>query len=117
VVLLRVSDHPLDQDPVRLLDVGPARDLRLRLAHPDHESVANPLKLGRPEDPRAAGGADAPIDAAAREGGGPQLAEPALEPSDLTPELVPDEALVLDGGSGLLYARPAISELEVVLCE
>jgi hypothetical protein len=117
VVLLRVGDHSLDQEAVRFLDVGAASDLSLRLAHPDHESVANPLELSRAEYPRAAGGANAPIDAVAREGRGPELAEPALEPSDLTPEVIPDEALVLDRGAGPLYARPAISELEVVLCE
>jgi hypothetical protein len=109
VVPVRVRDHLLDQQAVRLLDVRAASDLGLRLADPDDERVADALEIGRAEHARPAGGADAPVDPAAREGGDPQLAELPLEPGDLAAELVADPALLVD--------RWGCDELELVLCE
>jgi hypothetical protein len=87
-VAFRLGDHPLDQPPVGLLDVGSARELRLGVAQPQGEGVPDPLELPGREHARTADGADAPVQAGAREGGGEQLAEPALELRDLAPEVV-----------------------------
>jgi hypothetical protein len=106
-VLLRVGDHALDQAPVSLLHVGAARDLRLCLAHPHHQRVANPLEVGRAQHPRAADRADAPVDSEPREGGRPELAELPLEAGDLAAQLLADGALVTGPDR----------ELELVLCE
>jgi hypothetical protein len=82
-VLVRVGDHPLDQGAVLLLDVGAARDLRLRLADPHDQRVANPLEVGRAEHPRPSDRPHAPVDSEPGEGGGPELTELALETGDL----------------------------------
>ena len=108
-VLVRVGDHPLDQQPVRLLDVGAPGDLGLRLAHAHDQCVPDPLQVGGAEDPRPAGGADRPVDTSARERGGPELAQLALEPPDLAPKLVADEAFVVRSRRR--------GELELVVCE
>ena len=71
------------------------RDLGLRLADANHQRVADPLEVGGAEHARAARGADAPVDAPARKGRRPKLAELAFEPGDLAPQLVADEALVV----------------------
>jgi hypothetical protein len=76
-------DHLLEQRPVSLLDRPPPGDLGLGLAEPRGERVANLLELGQAEHPRAAGGADAPLDPPAGERSRKQLAEPALEQRDL----------------------------------
>jgi hypothetical protein len=109
VVPVRVRDHLLDQQAVRLLDVRAASDLGLRLADPDDERVADALEIGCAEHARPAGGADAPVDPAAREGSDPELAELPLEPGDLGAELVADPTLLVD--------RRGCDELELVLCE
>ena len=109
MVTVRVRDHLLDQQAVRLLDVRAASDLGLRLADPDDERVADALEIGSAEHARPTGGADAPVDSAARKGGDPELAELPLEPGDLVAELVADPALLVD--------RRGCDELELVLCE
>jgi hypothetical protein len=93
-VVVGVRDHPLDEVAVRFLDVGAAAELRLSLAHPDDEGVANALELGRPEHARAADRSDAPIDAAAREGGRPELTQLSLESGDLAAKLVAQKPIV-----------------------
>ena len=109
MVSVRVRDHLLDEHAIRLLDVRAARDLGLRLTDPDDESVADALEVGRAEHARPAGGADAPVDPAAREGGDPELAELPLEPGDLAAKLVADQTLPVGRRGG--------DELELVLCE
>ena len=92
-VLLGRGDHRLEQPPVRLLDLGPSRQLHPRLAHADRERVANPLELARAEQPRTSGGAGAPLDPPARERRGEELAELGLEAADLAPQVGAGTAL------------------------
>ena len=106
-MLVGVGDHALDEAPVLLFDVRPARDLGLRLAHANDQRVADTLEVGRAQHARTADRTDAPVDSLAREGGGPQIAELALEACDLAAELVADDALVVGSRR----------ELELVVCE
>jgi len=100
-------DHLLEQRPVSLLDRPPPGDLGLGLAEPRRERVANPLELGHAEHPRAAGGADPPLDPAAGERCREQLTQPALEQRDLAAQLGPDPALgVGRGGDARDHPRP-----------
>src|SRR5436190_102642 len=80
-----VVDHPLEQSPLGLLDLGVASELDLSVAQARRERVADPFELAGLEDPRPTDRPDAPLEAAAREGGREQLAEPPLEIADLPP--------------------------------
>jgi hypothetical protein len=106
-MLVGVGDHALDEAPVLLLDVRPARDLGLRLAHANDQRVADTLEVGRAQHARTADRTDAPVDSLARKGGRPKFAELALEACDLAAELVADDALVVSSRR----------ELELVVCE
>lgn len=93
-VALGFGDHSLDQASVAFLHVGAARDLRLRLANADQQSVTDPLELGGAEDARSTDSADGPVDALAREGRGPKLRELELEARDLAAKLVAKRSVV-----------------------
>jgi len=93
-VALGFGDHPLDQASVAFLHVGAARDLRLRLADADQQSVTDPLQLDGAEDARSTDGADGPVDALAREGRGPKLRELLLKARDLAAELVAKRSVI-----------------------
>ena len=73
---LGLGDHALDEARGSGSSTSaPARDLGLRLADANDERVADALEVGRAQHARTADRADAPVDSAAREGGGPELAE------------------------------------------
>jgi hypothetical protein len=81
-------DHRLEQAAILLLDLAPASDLRLSLAEPHREPVADPLELGDAEDAGSTHGGNAPVDARSRKGGGEELPEPLLEQTDLSAQLL-----------------------------
>jgi hypothetical protein len=87
-MLLGGGDHPLDQAPVRLLEVRAAGELGLRIAKAHGEGVAHTLELGRREHPRAADRADAPPEPGPGERRGEELAEAAVEEGDLASQVV-----------------------------
>jgi hypothetical protein len=87
------DDHRLHQPPVRLLDLAPAVELRLRLAQSHGEAVADALEGSGVEDPRAAHRAHRPFDPLARERRREELAEALLEQADLVTEVLADAAL------------------------
>src|SRR5919198_19972 len=45
-ITLRRRDHRLEESAIRLLDLALAGELRLSVAQPDGEAVADPLELG-----------------------------------------------------------------------
>jgi hypothetical protein len=92
-VALGGGDHRLENAAVGLLDVGLTRELGTGVAEPQRQGVANPLELAGAQHPRPADGADTPLDPAPRKGRGEGLAQLALEPADLTPEVVAGEPL------------------------
>lgn len=114
-VAIRLSDHRLEQAPVRLLDLAASLELGLSLAQPHGERVADPLELGYTEHPGAAHGAHPPLESLAGEGGGEELAEPPLERGDLPPEVVADPPLGgrvdLRAGSGKESIEPVAAWL------
>lgn len=87
-MLLRRGDHRLEPGPVVLLDVGLARQLDPGVAQAQGERVAHPLELAGREHPRAADCPDVPLEPAARERGGEELAERALQPADLAAQVL-----------------------------
>jgi hypothetical protein len=87
-VALGSGDHLLEQAAVGLLDVGAPGELGLGVAESARKRVADALELAGGEHPRAADRADAPLEAGTREGGGEQLAEPAVERGDLAPQVL-----------------------------
>ncbi len=90
---LGLDDHALDQLTVLLLDVDAARELRPGGLEPGRERIADPLEVADAEHARAARGRDAELDAGARERGGEQLAELALQIADLAPQVLAGEPL------------------------
>jgi hypothetical protein len=88
VVALGRRDHRLEKAAILFLDLAPASDLRLSLAEPHREPVAHPLELGDAEDAGPTDGGNAPVDARPRKGGGEELAEPLLERTDLSTQLL-----------------------------
>jgi hypothetical protein len=105
-VAIRLRDHRLEQPSVRLLDLTAAPKLRLGLAEPHGEPVADPLELGDAEDARPSDRRDAPLDPRPRKRGREQLAEALLEQRDLAAQLLPGLALGLR--TGHLGARQRI---------
>jgi hypothetical protein len=96
-VALGRGDHPLDEAAVRLLGLGPPRELGAGVAKPQRQGVAEPLELADREHPRAAERTDAPFDPPAREGGAEHVPELALDPADLAAQVGARAAL---GGLG-----------------
>jgi hypothetical protein len=92
-VLGGVGDHPLEQPAVFLLDVGLPGDLGLRVAQAQGEGVAHPLELAGRKHPRAADGADAPIDAPARKRRGEKLSKPPFQVGDLASQVSPRQTV------------------------
>ena len=113
-IALRLGDHALDEAAVALLDVGAAGQLGLGLADPDQERVAHPLELGRPQDARAAHGADRPVDVLARKGRSPKLRELLLEACDLAAKLVADRAVVRGDEKLQRHVPPVASGFRLV---
>ena len=93
-IQLGLDDHRLEHAAVGLLDIGATGDLRLRLAETERERVAHPLQLRDVEHPRAADGADPPLDPLPGERRGEHLAEAQLKPGDLGSQVVADAPLV-----------------------
>ena len=83
----RVLDHPLDEAAVGLLDVRLPGQLGLRVTEAHRQRVADPFQFSRRQHARAARGRDVPLDAAAREGRCEQLAQAALQVSDLAAQV------------------------------
>jgi hypothetical protein len=92
-VALGLDQHPLEQAPVGLLGVGSPPELALGVAQAEREGVAGALELTGRQDPRSSQRADLPFEAAAREGGGEQLAQSSLEPGDLVAKVRAGAAL------------------------
>jgi hypothetical protein len=90
---LGLDDHALDQLAVLHLDVDAARELRPGGLEPGRERIADPLEVADAEHARTARGGDAELDAGARERGGEQLAELALQIADLAPQVLAGEPL------------------------
>ena len=87
------GDHPLEQAAVGLLGVDPATELGAGVAQPQRERVAGALELAEREDPRAADGADAELEALPGEGGRKELAELVFEAGDLVAKVAARAAL------------------------
>jgi len=86
----RGDEHLLQPSAIALLDAAAPGQLGLGLAEPDREAVSHQLELGDAENPGATPRSDTELDSLARERGGEQLAQPALEHRDLPSKLVPD---------------------------
>jgi hypothetical protein len=97
-----VGDHDLEQLALSLLHVGAAVELAAHLLEASGERVAHRLELAQAQQPRAAAGADPPLDAASRKCGAEQGREVTLHAGDLAAKLHPGKALV-----GIPYARTA----------
>jgi len=95
-----LGDHRLERAAVVLLDLAAAPELALGLLQAGCEPIADTLEVGDAEHSGAAAGGDAPLDATARERGGEELAEAALERCDLAPQLVAQLALGGDSDAG-----------------
>lgn len=96
-IALGRRDHGLEQPAIRLLDLATPTELRLSLAEPDREPVADPLELGDTKNARPADSGHIPMDPRSREGRCEELAQPLLEQRDLPPQLVAGLAI----GSGV----------------
>jgi hypothetical protein len=92
-VAIRLRDHRLEQPAIRLLRLAPPPKLGLRLTQPHGEPIANPLKLGDAEDPRAPHRRYAPFDPRPWKRRREQLAEALFEQCDLPAELLPHPSL------------------------
>jgi hypothetical protein len=96
----RVGDHPLEQAPVGLLDIGLPAELDLSVAQARRERVADALELTGLEHPWATDRSDAPLESAARDGRGEELAEASLEVRDLPAQVGPGQPLRALGDLG-----------------
>jgi hypothetical protein len=94
-VLLGARDHHLDQLALALLVLRPPPKLIPRLGQPRGEAVTDALEVGEPQHARASSRPDRPLEAAAREDGGEQLPELALQPGDLPSKLFAGGALAV----------------------
>src|SRR5215207_7194599 len=73
-IALGRRDHGLEQPAIRLLDLATPTELRLSLAEPDREPVADPLELGDTKNARPADSGHIPMDPRSREGRCEELA-------------------------------------------
>jgi hypothetical protein len=89
-----VGEHPLQQLPVRPLELAALAQQLLGLGDARGERVADPLQLAEAEQARLAGvRRDAVIDLDPAEALGDAPGELALEPPDLAPEVRPSAGL------------------------
>ena len=95
-IALRGSDHGLEQPAICLLHLATTTELRLGLAQPDRQSIADPLKLRDTEDAGPANGGNAPLDPRPRERRREELTKPLLEQRDLALQLM--ARLAIDSG-------------------
>jgi hypothetical protein len=117
MVAPRVGDHPLEQAAVLLLGVSSPGELGASVAQPQGERVPGALEVAAAKHPRAADRSDAPVEVLAREGGGEELTELALEAGDLAPQVVAGAALGglgqrLEGGRPRRRRRGSLELLE-----
>src|ERR1700752_743942 len=92
-----IDDHRLEQASIGLLNLPTPVKLRLGGPKPNRERIAHPLQLTDAQHPRAADGANAPLDPGAGKCRREQLAQLALQGADLTAKLgapAPRAALV-----------------------
>lgn len=101
---LRRHEHLLEELAVSLLDPAAARHLGFGSPEADGKGVADRLELGHAEHARAADGSNAEVDPLAREGGGEELTEPALQQRDLAAQLEADPAV---GERSLARGQPS----------
>jgi hypothetical protein len=97
LVALGSGDDLFEQPPVGLLLGTTPGELGLGLAQSHDQPVADALEIGGAEQPRPADGPDSPLQALTWERGGEELAQPALEASDLAAEVVAGRSLGGDG--------------------